>query len=135
VHGGINPQILEMQLNLTQINRKIRDNLHSRSYFIAFSEELKFLFTGQGPLWYRGFVPDDKYARTTPGQISDILEYFSVDNIVIGHSNQERIESFYDGRVFAIDILYEELHSFHGLLWQSGRFYRVSGDGRIEIIE
>lgn len=135
VHAGINPETIERGLNITQINEKIRNNLYSRSYKIVLDDELKFLFKGQGPLWYRGFVPDDRDARATPSEVGKILDYFDVGSIVIGHSNQEQVCSFYDNRVYAIDVMFDILLSLQGLFWKDGKFYRVLGSGELEQIK
>ena len=84
-----------------------------------------------GPFWYRGYHHEEegRYPQATVEQVEVILETYGVSAIVVGHSEHDQVSRLYDGRVFAIDVPLHELGSFQGLLWQDGRFYRVTGDG------
>lgn len=130
VHGGIGPHIVERGMSLEEINESARARIDLRSYQVVFDELPRFLFKSMGPFWYRGYhEARSGYTHATPEEVQAILDYYGVSTIVVGHSEIERVESFYGGRVFDIDVPLKELGSFQGLLWNQGEFYRVTGSG------
>ncbi len=130
VHGGIGPHIVERGMSLEEINESARARIDLRSYQVVFDALPRFLFKSMGPFWYRGYhEARSGYTHATPEEVQAILDYYGVRAIVVGHSEIERVESFYGGRVFDIDVPLKELGSFQGLLWNQGGFYRVTGSG------
>ena len=45
------------------------------------------------------------------------------------------MSGLYEGQVFAIDVPVDDLGSLEALLWENGRFYRVTGQGELQLIE
>jgi len=136
VHGGMPPEAIERGLSLEQINETLRRTTDLRSYEIAFSDTVKFLLRGEGPLWFRGYHREEEglYPKTSPEQIEAILDVYDARAIVVGHSEHDQVEALYEGNVFRIDVPVKTLDSFQGLLWEDGRFYRVIGTGDLEPI-
>ncbi|MCP4581040.1 MAG: metallophosphoesterase [candidate division Zixibacteria bacterium] len=132
VHAGISPEVIKRNLTINEINELIRDNLGARSYMRVFNDDLKLLFKSYGPLWYRGLVEEGSYPRATREQVDKILAYFDSEAIVVGHTGVDQVISFYDNRVFAIDVPVEDLGTLQALLWDDGVFYRVTGAGVLE---
>lgn len=131
VHGGLSPRALQLGLDLADVNAGIRRLIDARSYLIAFDDTLNFLLGSEGPLWYRGYheAMEGRYAMASEGDVLRVLDRYGARAIVVGHTEIPRVEPLQGGRVFAIDVPVKELGGLQGLLWTSGRFYRVDTNG------
>ena len=58
--------------------------------------------SGDGIYWYRGMVEQE----LTQAQVNNILDGFSVESVILGHTKASNIRSLYDGRVLAIDMFH-----------------------------
>jgi len=134
-HAGLSSEMVSRRMDIGYINSAIRDNIDDRSYKIVFNDDLKYLYGGRGPLWYRGLITDELYPLESDSQLTDILDYYDADRIVVGHTENDQISALYDSRVIAIDIPVDILLGFQGLLIEDGEFYRVSSGGKREPIE
>ena len=131
VHGGIHPDILTRNLNMDDINRLIRDNLDASLETIKEDELLTFLFFKNGPLWYRGYFPEEeRFARLETPAVQQILDYFNVNHIIVGHTTQKEVTPLYDKRVFATDTGIKQGNEGESLLWNKGKFYRATVEGK-----
>ena len=101
-HGGISKSLLREVSGL----RRINDLYHK--YIIAKtptrSEDSRFLANllhgDEGPLWYRGYFLD---RDLTERDVDRILRKLGASRIIVGHTSFKAIQSFYDGRVLAVD--------------------------------
>jgi len=134
-HAGLSSEMVSRGMDIGYINSAIRENIDDRSYKIVFNDDLKYLYGGRGPLWYRGLITDELYPLESDSQLTDILSYYDSDRIVVGHTENDQISVLYDSRVIAIDIPVDILYGFQGLLIDNGKIYRVSSDGKKEPIE
>jgi len=137
VHGGISPAVRAEYSSLERLNDNARRSLDLRSSQYAFDEEAQLLFRGLGPFWYRGFhyEMEDSYPQDNQSTIDSILSRYDVDAVVVGHTNVDSVISLYDGRVFAIDVSFEDLGTLQALLWEDGIFYMVYGSGEKRLME
>ncbi len=134
-HAGIIPETIERGLTVDRMNEAVRAALDLSSSALAFSDEPKFLLGGTGPLWYRGLWEEreGRYPQLTKADVAGVLDYYGATAMVVGHTEVEKmVESFFDGLVYAIDVPFEDLLALQGLLWEEGRFYRVTGTGARE---
>ncbi len=131
VHAGISVEAVERGFTLDEINEITREGIDLRSYEIVFNALRSFLFDAAGPFWFRGYYGDmeGSYDRGSNQDLNRILDFYDASAIVVGHTDIGTLESFYDDRIFGIDVSLEKLGSFQGLLWEDGVFYRVSGTG------
>lgn len=131
VHGGLLPDMFQNGQSLDNINDAVRNGLDYSSLRLRFSESVRGLFGSFGPLWFRGLTRgiEDRYEPSTTPQVDSILRYCNVDEIVVGHSQQDSIVTYHDGKVIAIDIVVEEMGGQRALLWDDGQFYRVTPSG------
>jgi hypothetical protein len=131
VHAGISVETVERGFTLDEINEMAREGIDLRSYDIVFNVLRSFLFEAAGPFWFRGYYWDMEgwYDRVSSRDLDRILDFYDASAIVVGHTDIGTLESFYDDRVFGIDVSLERLGSFQGLLWEDGVFYRVHGTG------
>ncbi len=137
VHGGISPEMIERGLSVSSVNESVRVYLDLRSSQVAFSDEPKFLFGSRGPFWERGFLIDmeDRYERLTGDQVAEVLAFYNVSSVVVGHTEMDRVDSYYGGLVYSLDVPIDELGALQGLLWEDNRFFRVTGTGKREVLE
>ncbi|MFH1701617.1 MAG: metallophosphoesterase [Candidatus Zixiibacteriota bacterium] len=131
VHGGLYPPLIDSGWAIGSINSKAREYLGLRSSQRAFHSEATLLFGSFGPFWYRGFhyEMENKYPLATDEEIDQILKYYGVSSMVVGHTHVDEITRMRDGKIYAIDIPLDELGYFQGLLWESGQFYKVNPNG------
>ncbi len=122
---------------MADINSEVRRGLDLRSSELVFDEPARLLFGGKGPLWYRGFhyEMEDDYPIATSEGIDSILNYFGVSAIVVGHTGVDSVLSLFESKVYAIDVPYEDMFSLEALLWENGRFYRITGSGEKKPLE
>ena len=137
VHGGIAPLFVDGGYDIAKLNDLVRRGLGYSSPRAYFSDTTKLLFGSLGPLWYRGYFMEmeGRYFATTSQQIDSQLTYYGVENVVVGHSQQDSITTFHDGRVIAIDVRVDELGGQQALLWQDSMFYRVDASGETRLLE
>ncbi len=132
-HGGMHPKIADMDFDLEQINQAIRENYRKPYFTKQTIEESDFLIsTTTGPSWYRGYFKDDLSAD----EIEKVLNKFGAKSIVVGHTIQNKVRRFYDGRVHAIDVKHPKdyLKSFpwrysEGLMIDRSNYFRLLDDG------
>ena len=131
VHAGINPEILTKDLDISKINNTIRANLDTPMDSIKTDDLLYFLFYKNGPLWYRGFFPDEKdYQQLEEVEIQRILDYFNVKHIIVGHTTQERITPLFDQAILAVDSGLQYGDRGDALLWENEKFYKATVTGK-----
>ena len=101
VHGGLHPDLIKRNISVEKMNALIRTYLNHQD----FSEEISFLINTHGPLWYRGYVQDDKaYRKTTQSEIDKLLVHYNAERIVFAHTTVSDILPLYQSKVFAIDV-------------------------------
>lgn len=131
VHGGIPPGSIMEPIPLEEMNSLAGSGLDLSSVELKFSEPLKRLYGGLGPFWYRGYHYGIQgyYPEATRQEVEDILDFYDVRHIVVGHSERDSLTALYDGSIFAIDVPVDELEGQQALLFEEGAFYRVDPDG------
>jgi len=123
VHAGISIDIIENDYSLDDINaiaRKYYGNPNRKEI----AESALIFDTKRGPLWYRGYFRNDIGNRG----ITKIVNYYDVENIVVGHTIQEKINTFFKNRIIAIDLKHprnSRAGKVKALYKKSGLFYIV----------
>jgi hypothetical protein len=132
VHAGISPEMVQRNLTIEQINSKFSENFIAETdEDVKYNEELDFLDSGMGPVWYRGYFTDTSFCES---KIDSILDFYGKDHIVIGHTPNKGIKSLFNNKVFDTDtgIMYSQPEEM--LLYKNGFFYRVFLNGtRIKV--
>lgn len=131
VHGGLRVDHVRDSSARGIINGLVRSGLDYSSPRLCFNDSIKTLYGSKGPMWFRGSTHEleGRYPAQTTVQIDSILMLCNVDEMVIGHTEQDSIVTYHDGKVIAIDVDVETLGGQRALLWQNGHFYTVSNDG------
>ncbi|PWK47855.1 metallophosphoesterase [Pleionea mediterranea] len=133
VHGGIHPDLGNINDSIDSINQIVRDNYREVYYTKPGDNDNAFLTsTTTGPSWYRGYFKDD----LSHDDIKQGLKPFNANSVVVGHTIQWNVSKLYDGLVYAIDVSHPKdyLTSFpprssEGLLIDSNKYYRLTDDG------
>jgi hypothetical protein len=133
VHGGIHPEVTALGLSLDEINT-ISKNQYYKAYFPKPQQTPAQLITStrKGISWYRGYFKDN----LSQEEIDTQLEVFKAKSVVVGHTLQSKVKSFYNGKVIGIDVKHpKDYHKSwpntqsEGLLIANDVMYRLLHDG------
>ncbi len=127
VHGGISLNLIQSQLTISQINEIVRNNINEDITSKRGASATERLVMGtNGPLWYRGYVDQ----TITTDEVVKVLDYFKIDQIVVGHTLVKNITPLYEKRVYAIDVeRNHQLHTQTGLFIENGILYNTNATG------
>lgn len=134
VHGGITPEIPDINLNINQMNETIRKNYYKPYYPKKDGNKITEMLTSskKSPYWYRGYFKED----LSQDDINKGLEKFNAKGVIVGHTVQSKIKRKYEGKVIAIDVKhpldyykYFPKRKSEGLLIENDNLYRVLKDG------
>ncbi|QYJ79716.1 metallophosphoesterase [Shewanella acanthi] len=120
MHGGISPEWLERKLDISTANQLFREHLDDSKEELKQNELLNFLFFKNGPTWYRGYFKDE----LKDNEVDNILNYFNVEHIVVGHTSQERVLGLFNNKIIAIDSSIKDGKSGELLLIKGKSFSR-----------
>jgi hypothetical protein len=128
LHGGISPKVLKIGWGINKINNNCRPYYDLGDSPEQFSDTTLWAFfdgNNISPFWYRGYFTDPK---ATQGLVDSTLNFYQCRQIIVGHDIIENIGSFYQGKVFGVDVNEHEGHT-QGLVIESGKFYRIDLNG------
>jgi len=137
-HGGLHPDIVDIDMTLEEINAYLRAHYHTAPYPKANKSETDMLQSSKtGICWYRGYFKDNLAQEEIEGP----LQKFNAKAIIVGHTLQSKVKSFYDGKVIGIDVAHpKDYHKnwpskkSEGLLIEGENYYRVFDDGEKKAI-
>ncbi|MBS1920531.1 MAG: metallophosphoesterase [Bacteroidetes bacterium] len=126
VHGGISPEMNNVNLSIDRFNELARpfyaDTTGNYPYI-----ETELLYGENGPFWYRGYYTGKRIA--TDNQIDSTLDKFYVKHIVTGHTIMaDTISIWHRGKLFDTDVHHAAGKS-EALLVENKKFYRVNAKG------
>jgi hypothetical protein len=125
VHGGIHPDMVRYELAIATINNKIRDFINGGDY----NEITSFLINNKGPLWYRGYLLDEKqYSRITMDDLEKTLLYYRVERIICAHTTVEHIKPIYEGKIIPIDVPLSDKNG-EALMVRNTNFFKADKNG------
>jgi len=133
VHGGISIDLIGKNLQPEQINQLVRANLGKEK---SQMEEIpQFLFGSFGPFWYRGLIVfHEKFKPISPENLNEVLRYFGVKRIIVGHSIVREIIGLHGGKVIPVDVDHPENKKekrSRALLITNNKYYTINDDGKI----
>ena len=137
LHGGISKEVVDAKLTIDRINESVRKNIRKNlTHNPEENKDSNLIFSRLGPLWYRGLVKDYKnnYQKIEEKSLNDILEFYNVNRIIIGHTIvNDKVSSDFGGKVIRVDIKHIEKEKFTGkseaLLIEGKNYYRVNDKG------
>lgn len=133
VHGGIHPEVANLGLTLEELNT-ISRTLYYTAYFPTPEKTNAQLITStrKGISWYRGYFREN----VSQAQIDSQLETFKAKSVVVGHTLQSKVKSFFNGKVIGIDVKHPKDYSkswpngqSEGLLIENDSMFRLLHDG------
>lgn len=133
VHGGIHPDLADLELDLAGMNHLIRRNYYSPHYPKKDEDPYQILLSRKtGPAWYRGYFKDD----LTQEDVDLGLAKFNAKSVIVGHTIQSKVNRRFDGKVIGIDVRHPKDYNkswpkrgSEGLLIEGDTYYRVMADG------
>jgi hypothetical protein len=124
-HGGVSPDLIQLDLSLKQVNEMARPFYADSSYNFK-DPRTGVLFMENGPFWYRGFYATP---RASQNDVESALEKLNARHFVTGHTVVDNmISSWYNGKVINADVPHAKGHS-EALLYENGGFSRVDVNG------
>jgi len=103
-HAGISPELATSGLSLHDVNQISRRYLGKPYQHLSNSNAQLVFDMKYGIFWYRGAAKN----QLSESDISLVLQYAGAKRMVVGHTLQNDIISFYDGRVICVDLYHEE---------------------------
>lgn len=99
-HGGFHPELMTAKLSLTDINNLFKDNFIKAELDSPRDGWGRSLHKSNGPIWYRGYFKED---GASAQDIDNLLTYFDVKHIAVGHTSQKTIETRFNKKIIALD--------------------------------
>lgn len=123
VHGGISSQIINHNISINEINTVVRKNINT---IASKQDSTSILVMGNmGPLWYRGYVEEP----IPELEVQEILDYYDVHEIAVGHTVVNKITSLYNNKVYALDAKRKQ-QTYTALLIEDNKHYVVTDKGQ-----
>jgi hypothetical protein len=143
VHGGISEKMIDNHFTLTNINKYFNiwaNSEHLIKYDSITRENINLLISYYGPLEYRGYFNKNIFNRGQSSEFSDelinkILNHFSADHIIVGHTPVKEIKGLFDNKVIAInkrfpeDDLLDDNSNCQILIIEDSNYYKAGING------
>ncbi|GHT08111.1 metallophosphoesterase [Bacteroidia bacterium] len=134
VHGGIGAEMDMKKMDMDTINSQVRQYIQNP----VLEQKDEFLFGKAGPLWYRGYIRDR--GDSISNHIENVLNFYNVNKIIVGHSTVSRIKSYCNDKVIDVDVHFPSDSKDKTTIGQcllikkSGEYYRVLSNGEKELL-
>lgn len=127
IHGGVSPDIVEKGLKVKDINKTFYCDLIGKDLAeAARDEKLDLLIGDKGPLWFRGYFTEKGIEEN---DLSRIMEFYGVKNIVVGHTTDTLIRSLNKNKIIGVDAGIMNDLPGELLLIKNNGFLRVDRNG------
>lgn len=127
VHGGASPKFTDYGLSPLIANEYFLNNIIDKNWEIVKQDSVAILLDGSdGPLWYRGYFRDDEL---TTDQVDEILAYFNVSHIVVGHTSQDKVTPLFEKKIIGIDSSIKNGKGGEVLIIENNSFFAGTKDG------
>ncbi len=123
MHAGISPRVNQLQWDITTINNTVRPYYDQAMRELP--DTIRMFFDAGSPFWYRGYF---KAPLATEAQIDSTCTLFGVKKIVVGHTIMDKVDTFFNKKVYGIDVNQHE-GIYEGLLIQDEQYFRVDDKG------
>lgn len=135
VHAGIGKSFYDKNLEIPFVNEEMSKGLlMSKKERKALSPLTEFLYSDDGPVWYRGLVKKDaKYKPLPEDSLQMILDRYKVKRIFVGHTIFKDISTFYQGKVIDVNVDNKENRKKgrgRAVLIENNTYYVVGDKGK-----
>lgn len=136
LHAGISPQFATFDYRYEDINRIVREFLHS-DYRPVKGSPADHILGPFGPQWYRGYINlSEKFPEMTQEFVDVYLDSKGLKRMIVGHNELTSIRSDFGGKVISVDVAIDESgRSAQGLLISGDNIFRCYADGTKEEME
>lgn len=130
-HGGISSQVANQFESIDQLNLAISQYLNG-GYSPLNEEQIDLAIGSFGPFWYRGyFMKRSKYEKIEEAELDQIMAKLNVKTMVVGHTENDVISSYFDGKVINVNIPLALPEIPEQAVWiEKGKFYHLMIDGK-----
>jgi hypothetical protein len=129
IHGGISPQVYNMDIDVSKINKLARP-FYADSMFAYPNVETDILMGDFGPFWYRGFYRKGEGMAKSELEVDSSLMRFRTRRIVTGHTViADTVSMLFNGKLFNTDTPHAKGKS-EGLLVDGKDLWRVDSEGK-----
>lgn len=132
VHAGISEAFLRMRPVINTVNSAFYQ--FNSTFPPRLTPLMDFLLRENGPLWFRGMIPDYDFRQQGYQKLVDsVASWFGVSRIIIGHSEVPQISPVFNGKIIPVNVPFNrEAIIPQGLLWRDGVLYIVDIHGTIQ---
>jgi hypothetical protein len=134
VHAGLSMDFLSKDLSIPVVNDTISHYLLHPKEDRDKSELAKFLFSTNGPLWYRGMVrTEESNHPIDKTEFDSILQKYGVNRIFVGHTIFTEISGFFGDKLIDVNVDNEENSEKkrgRALLIENDQIYLVYDSGK-----
>ncbi|MDR0891500.1 MAG: metallophosphoesterase [Mediterranea sp.] len=139
VHAGLSKPFYDRNLTIPTVNEEMSKALFMTSKERkALSPLTAFLYSNDGPIWYRGMVrAEERYKPLAADTLQLLLKRYKVGHIIVGHTIFADIPTFYDGRVIGVNVDNEENREHargRALLIERNRYIVVGDKGKQRLL-
>ena len=117
-HGGLHPDLVNMQISLAEINQFFSNSLVAKDNIPA-AEIENYLHGADGPIWYRGY-----FSNIDIVQLDKLLTYYQAERIIVGHTSHNEIIAKHKQRIIGVDSSIKLGKSGELLLIKSNGYWR-----------
>jgi len=128
VHAGVSPELATLDLSINDINESFRQYINGSP--VSNQELLKILLGSNGPIWYRGYLRGNNANPSIPQhELDAILGQYSVQRVVVGHTEVPLISPVKYGKVIPVNIPLADNNIIEqALLIEDDLLYRLASD-------
>ncbi|GHT13188.1 hypothetical protein FACS189426_17720 [Bacteroidia bacterium] len=134
VHAGLSMDFLAKNLSIPVVNDTISHYLLHPKEKRNQSELAKFLFSTDGPLWYRGMVrTEESNHPIDKTEFNLILQKYGVNRIFVGHTIFTEITGFFGDKLIDVNVDNEENSEKkrgRALLIENNQIYLIYDSGK-----
>ncbi len=135
VHGGISYPFYTEMMSIQSVNNYTR-LLFKRDDSKKLSDKAEKFLGDFGPFWYRGYVwnPEEKNIITEK-QLDEILGFYKVSHIIIGHTLIKDIQTLFHNKVIAVSSPFQIKGLLsHGLFIHKNQYFKARFTGKKELL-
>ncbi len=125
LHGGISEAFIADGFKINRINKQMRKSIDIDFNSPVFDSLYGKYNYDTGPIWYRGYF--DTEFNTS--DLKKILKKVKVNEIIVGHTSQEKVKSYFDNQLFVVDSSIKNGEYGEILFIENGKFERGSPKG------
>ena len=136
VHAGLSKDFYDKNLEIPFVNQEMSKALFmTKKERKALSPLTAFLYSNDGPIWYRGLVRKEaKYKPLSTDSLQMVLDRYQVKRLLIGHTIFKDISTFYNGKVIDVNVDNKENRNKRrgrAVLIEGNTYYVVGDNGKM----